>query len=73
MFCKKGFKVTVLKSGAGYFLGTVCENNEPNCRISSKYAKTASEALALEADRQYGCIENEHCNEHQGCGLPENL
>ena len=67
MKCIKGYEVQPLKSGAGWYLGTLDEEGLPNCRISTRYAKTKEEAEELPADRQTNCIENEWCNGGCGC------
>ena len=65
--CKKGFKVEILKSGAGYYLGTLDNDGFPQCRLSTRYAATEKDAQDLSLDRQFGCIENEYCNSGTGC------
>lgn len=67
MNCKKGYEVKPLKSGAGWYLGTLDEEGFPNCRISREYAETKEDAEYLLADRQSGCMENEYCNGGRGC------
>ena len=67
MKCLKGYEVKPLKSGAGWYLGTIDEEGFPNCRISTGYAKTEEEAKHLPMNRQTGCIENEFCNGGRGC------
>ena len=67
MQCKKGFEIQPMRSPIGYYMGTVDEQGFPNCRVSTGYAKTQEEALMLPLDRQLGCIENEFCNEGEGC------
>ena len=64
MKCVKGYEVEPQRSAAGYYLGTVDEFGCPNCRISSRYAKTKEDAEKLPMDRQ-SVMENEFCN---GCG-----
>ena len=64
---KKGFQIQPMPSHMGYYMGTVDEQGFPNCRVSSRYAKTQEEALTLPLDRQSGCIENEFCNNGSGC------
>ena len=65
--CIKGYEIQVLRSAAGYYIGTLDEDGLPNCRISTQYAKTAEEAKDLAPDRQFGCTENEWCNGGKGC------
>lgn len=67
MKCKKGYEVVPCKSGCGWYLGTFDKDGFPNCRISTGYAKTESEAKLLSMDRQTNCIENEYCNGGRGC------
>ena len=62
MKCVRGHEVKVLKSGAGWYIGTV-EDGMPYCRISISYYETEVEAnRMLErgfAIKDYG--ENEFC------------
>lgn len=37
MKCVNGLEIRVLKSGAGYYIGTVDGDGCPNCRISTGY------------------------------------
>lgn len=67
MKCRKGYDVKPLRSGAGYYVGTLDEDGCPNCRITTQYAKTEEEAVRLPFDRQTSCIENEWCNGGRGC------
>lgn len=70
MKCKKGYEIQVLRSGAGYYLGTVDELGFPNCRVSIDYARTREEAEKyLIPDRV--CEENLFCNGYTGCGIVE--
>lgn len=72
MKCRKGFEIEVFKSPAGYYLGTKDQDGFPNCRISM-YSDTDDMTPLTDlkvkkfANRQYGCIENEWCNEGEGC------
>lgn len=64
--CKKGYELQAIRSGAGYYLGTVDEDGCPNCRVSSGYAKTKELAeKTLIPDRM--CAENMFCNGYTGC------
>jgi hypothetical protein len=65
--CKKGYVVEILKTPAGYYIGTKDEEGLPNCRISG-YSENG---IGLIPDRQVGCIENEYCNGGMGCFLKE--
>lgn len=68
MKCKRGLEVQVLKSNAGYYIGTLTEDGFPNCRITRSYSATEEDARSkLLLDRQIGCIENEFCNGGKGC------
>ena len=69
MKCRKGYEVKPLRSGNGWYLGTVDEEGFPNCRVSKNYAETEFKASLLPMDRQVGCIENEFCNGGKGCFL----
>lgn len=37
--CIKGYELKVFKSPAGYYVGTVDEEEIPNCKISGYYKK----------------------------------
>lgn len=67
MKCKRGLEVKVLKSAAGYYIGTLTEDGFPNCRITRSYSATEEGAKCSLLDRQIGCIENEFCNGGKGC------
>lgn len=67
MKCIKGYEVKALKSGVGYYMGTLDDKGFPNCSISREYAATKEEAERLPLNRQIGCIENEWCNNGEGC------
>lgn len=64
--CRKGYEVKILKSAAGYYLGTLDEDGCPNCRISSGYAETEEKAKDLFYDRYYA-MEVFYCNGGKGC------
>lgn len=67
MKCVRGLEVQALRSGAGYYLGTVCPDGSPNCRVSQGYARTKQEAeKMLRCDRQFA-DENMFCNGGFGC------
>jgi hypothetical protein len=65
--CQKGNKIQVLKSNAGYYIGTLDEDECPNCRIS-QYAKKPDDPI-LNIERE--CMENQYCNGHSlsGCTI----
>ena len=73
MKCIKGFEVEVMKSPAGYYLGTKDSEGFPNCRISGYCQMLEIAEYLLDenvedfANRQTGCIENEFCNGGRGC------
>ena len=56
-YCQKGHKISVLRSAAGYYIGTVDEDG-PYCRLSG-YGKSPDDP-ALNIERE--CIENQWCN-----------
>lgn len=64
--CKRGYKIQVLKSAAGYYVGTLDEEGCPYCRLTSQYAKTEEEAQELFLDRGYAS-EIRFCNGGSGC------
>lgn len=64
--CIRGHKIEVLKSGAGYYIGTRDNDGFPNCRISMFYAPTEIDALRLVEDRSYAS-EVKYCNHCMGC------
>lgn len=44
MKCVKGLELIVLRSNAGYYIGTVDEEGCPYCRYSKRYFKTEEAA-----------------------------
>lgn len=68
MKCIKGYTIEVMKSPAGYYLGTKDPAGFPNCRISG-YCQNKDLAPYLIPNRQTNCIENEYCNGGRGCGI----
>lgn len=66
MKCRRGYEIKPLKSGAGWYLGTLDEDGFPNCRISVDYAKSEEEALKLSQFRDYA-MEVQFCNKGLGC------
>lgn len=44
MKCAKGYELEVLRSNAGYYIGTVDEDSCPYCRYSKRYFKTEAAA-----------------------------
>ena len=76
MKCSKGLEVKVMKSGAGYYIGTEIYDKEmgcevPNCRVSVDYFKTkeAAEQAMTMGFAQRVCIENQYCSAGKGCGI----
>lgn len=61
--CKQGATLTIMKSNAGYYIGTEDECGLPNCRMSG-YAKNKEE---LKDVLLRDCVENNYCNEGKGC------
>ena len=76
MKCSKGLEVKVMKSYAGYYIGTEIFDKEmgyevPNCRISVSYFKTkeAAEQAMNNGFSQRNCMENDYCSAGKGCGI----
>ena len=66
--CRRGHIIKVLKSAAGYYIGTE-EDSEPYCRLSEEYYTTeekAQEALVTGFNPRI-CMENGFCSEGKGC------
>ena len=71
MKCKKGYEFEVMSTPAGYYVGTVCEDDgypEPYCRASGYYntRQDAEKALEEKTFVRYAA-ENEFCNGGEGC------
>ena len=66
--CCKGYEVAPQRSDAGFYMGTFDPQEGPNCRLSSQYAKTATDAEKLPLDRQ-NAMENRFCNGCGNCGI----
>lgn len=56
-YCQKGYQISVLKSAAGYYVGTADESG-PNCRLSN-YGSSPNDPI-LNIERE--CSENHWCN-----------
>ena len=56
-YCQKGHMISVLRSAAGYYIGTADEDG-PYCRLSG-YGKSPNDPV-LNVERE--CIENQWCN-----------
>lgn len=63
--CARGYEIEVLRSGAGYYLGTVDEIGCPNCRITNYFADR--DELLNSAFVERKCPENDFCNKSCGC------
>jgi len=64
MKCVKGYRIRVLSSGAGWYIGTLDEDGFPNCRISVDYYATKESAEDALKNRTFGfrfCSENRWC------------
>jgi len=63
--CKRGYNVEVLRSNAGYYIGTLDEEGFPNCRLSEEYYKTSEKAEKALENRMFTERESEEimfCN-----------
>lgn len=73
--CRHGFEVRVLKSNAGYYIGTVDEDGCPNCRISQNYYKTSDKAQheldTMSFIDRCSAMENQFCAQYQGCMIED--
>lgn len=73
--CKKGYELKVLNGNlAGFYIGTLCEDGFPNCRLSEGYFKTrdAGEQTlqsGIFVDRR--CPENYFCSGNGDCGITD--
>jgi len=79
MKCTKGLEIKVMKSYAGYYIGTEIFDKEmdcevPNCRISVEYFKTKEKAEKAMTNgfMQRNCMENDFCSAGRGCGISFN-
>lgn len=69
--CRKGNKIQIMSSAAGYFLGTEELDRDlgieiPCCRITGYYS--SEEQLRNDASIEFRhCCENEFCNKGEGC------
>lgn len=68
MQCMRGREVVPLRSAAGWYLGTLDEENFPNCRLTSTYAVHKEEAEQLPIDRE-DAMENIYCNKCGKCKI----
>lgn len=63
--CRRGFTIEVLRSNAGYYVGTVDPDEGPRCRLSACYGTTCDDKRM---DCERFCDENDYCNGGLGCG-----
>ena len=69
--CRKGNKIKIMRSAAGYFLGTEELDSDlgievPCCRITDYYA--SEEQLQEDSNIKFrDCVENNFCNKGKGC------
>ena len=71
--CQRGNDIQVLKSNAGYYVGTLDkEDGTPYCRLSQYYGKTKDDPI-MDIERE--CDENQYCNGGQinGCKVSHSL
>lgn len=61
MKCIKGHEIEILKSAAGYYVGTRDENGLPYCRISD-YRIEPGYKSDYDFARMFYAIENQFCN-----------
>ena len=67
MKCIKGYEIEPMKSAAGWYMGTRTEDGCPNCRVTSKYYRTADEAIDnMKKDYRYA-EENNFCSRGRVC------
>ena len=70
MKCAQQYELKVLKSAAGFFIGTADEDGSVNCRISHDYFDTKEEAQKALNTRSFKtrmtAIENQFC--FRSCG-----
>jgi hypothetical protein len=70
MTCINGYKVQVLSSVNGYYIGTLDEERMPMCRLTADYFKSRAEAQkALDENsftRRSG-VEIEFCSKGKPC------
>ena len=59
MTCKRGYKLQVCQSNAGYYVGTIDNFNCPNCRLSAYGASSDEEVLDISRDY---AMEIEYCS-----------
>jgi hypothetical protein len=60
--CSKGLTLRILKTGAGYYVGTLDEEGFPNCRISDYFESAFSTFKDLPVGARYRVrTENQFC------------
>jgi hypothetical protein len=70
MTCINGYKLEVLSSAAGYYIGTLEDNRIPMCRISAGYYKSyeeVQEALEENTFTRRNSVEIAFCSKGQPC------
>jgi len=68
MKCIKGYEIRVLKSAAGFYIGTTEEEGFPMCRISGYYPTEEAAQTALNNKTFYRFAEEiSFCNGGCGC------
>lgn len=63
--CSGGAIIKVMKSNAGFYLGTTDEFGCPNCRITGY--NNSEEGLLESSFEERDCPENSYCNNGCGC------
>jgi len=73
--CKKGYELKVLSGNlSGFYIGTLCEEGLPNCRLSLGYFSTRDSCERSLQDNTFvvrRCPENDYCNGDGDCGLTD--
>lgn len=65
MVCIKGREIEILKSSAGFYVGTR-EQGEPFCRISD-YRTKPGDVSDFDYSRMFYAMENQFCNGCRNC------
>lgn len=66
MKCIKGYDIKIMKSNAGYYIGTRDGEGFPNCRISD-YRETPGTISDYNLARMVYAMENQYCNGCRNC------
>ena len=64
MKCVNGLDIMVLRSGAGWYIGTLDADGCPNCRISADYYADTDTA---KKDLENMCFNYRFCSENNWC------